>query len=152
MCLCRIPCPLQQGYLTSLKDIELCCVSLKLGLGNVVFLCGGQMMDVYWVKHTFIGWFAACWGLQRGACELGSAGESTAGCWGGTGERDCLATVGSPNVSLTKKAWMSYDEGSTHTSPPFNLLYMHTNTHTVHTRTSTQVGNLHVYQFINTYT
>lgn len=102
----------------------------KARLGKCSFLCGGQMMDVYWVKHTFIGWFAACWGLQRGACELGSAGESTAGCWGGTGERDCLATVGSPNVSLTKKAWMSYDEGSTHTSPPFNLLYMHTNTHT----------------------
>lgn len=44
-------------------------------------------------------------------------------------ERDCLATTDSPNVSLTKKAWMSYGESGAHThtrtrspSQSFNLL------------------------------
>lgn len=63
--------------------------------------------------------------------------------------RDCLATAGSPNVSLTKKSWMSYDEGSAHTLthtlvPLFNHLYAHTNLQAI-----TQVGNLLIYQFIN---
>ncbi len=118
------------GLLTSVKDIELCCMSLNLSLGNIVFLCGGQMMDIYWVKQTFIGWFAACWGLQWGACELGSAGEITAGRWVGTGER-LLSNCWQPQCvthqeSMNELRWRL----CAHTHLPLSIFCTCTQTHT----------------------
>lgn len=150
---CWIPCPLQQGFLTSVKDIELCFISLQLSLGNVVFFVRGQMMDIYWFKQTFTGWFAAWWGLQQGVSELGSAGKSAAGWWGGTGER-VLSNRRQPQCvthqeSMNELRWGLCTHTYTHTHSPFqSSVCAHKRTHIF---ASTQVGNLHVYQFINTH-
>lgn len=114
MWLCQILCPLQQEILTSVKDIELCCISLKLDLGNVVFLCRGRWWTFIGSSRHLLG-DLRCVGVCSRECVCWARQERP---WRGAEvepERDCLATAGSLNVSLTKKSWMSYDEGSAHT-------------------------------------
>lgn len=64
-------------------------------------------------------------------------------------ERDCLATAGSPNVSLTKKSWMSYDEGSAHTLTHTHSSFQSSVCAHKHTQTYEQALKWEICTFIN---